>query len=230
MTPIASSLLGVAAGDIAKEFHLTDAFTPTLPVALFVLGLGLGPLYLEPCSEMYGRRIVYLVSFGIFTVFDVGCALAPNVAVLSILRLLAGMAGSAGPSLGGATIGDRFAREHRGKAQALYGFGPTGGPVLGGLLGGFIVHGTGTWRWCMWIMAIASGVTFVTSVFFLRETCSSVLLRQKAKSLRNQTGLAYTTNVEFDAKKQLSRAILRPPKLLFFSPICAAMSCVYVSL
>jgi MFS family permease len=45
---------------------------------------------------------------------------------------------SAGPSLGGGTIGDMFKREERGGAQAVYGFGPTFGPALGGLIGGYI--------------------------------------------------------------------------------------------
>ena len=72
-----------------------------------------------------------------------GCALSPNITALAILRLLSGMAGSTGPSLGGSSIGDMFDREDRGKAQALYGFGPTCGPVIGGVIGGFIVYGTG---------------------------------------------------------------------------------------
>jgi MFS family permease len=93
--------------------------------------------------------VVYIGCFSVFTVLNVGCALAPNIAALSILRLLSGMAGSTGPSLGGSSIGDMFSSMERGKAQATYGFGTTCEPFFGGVMGGFIVHGTGGWRWLM---------------------------------------------------------------------------------
>lgn len=64
-----------------------------LPVALYVLGLGLGPLYLAPLSELYGRRMIYIVFFGIFSIINVGCALVHNAAGLIVLRFVAGLAG-----------------------------------------------------------------------------------------------------------------------------------------
>lgn len=234
LSPIASTLLAVGNITIAEDFTLTSIFTPSLPVALFVLGLGLGPLFLAPLSELYGRRIVYLVCFSLFTVFNVGCALAPNITALSILRLLSGMAGSAGPSLGGGSIGDMFKRSERGRAQALYGFGPTGGPVIGGVIGGFFVSGTGTWRWLMWIMVIAPAVTVALSFFFLRETFGPFLLKEgeKARKKQGETGnTVYITNGEIDMKpaQLILRSITRPLRLLLFSPICTCFS-VYMAL
>ena len=64
------------------------------------------PLCLAPLSELHGRRIVYLCSFTLFTIINVGCALSPGIIALSILRILSGICGSAGPTLGGASIGD----------------------------------------------------------------------------------------------------------------------------
>ena len=186
LTPLASTLPAIATQAIAADFETTSSITPVLPIALFVLGLGLGPLYLAPLSELFGRRAVYITSFTIFAILNVGCALAPNLVALAILRLLSGMAGSAGPSLGGASIGDMFPKAERGKAQALYGFGPTGGPVLGGVLGGFILYRTGSWRWLMWIMVIAPAVTSLASVLLLRETYAPVILQRRAQALRRQ--------------------------------------------
>ncbi|MCJ1232028.1 hypothetical protein MMC12_008709 [Toensbergia leucococca] len=229
LSGIASTLLAVGNVAIAKDFNLTNPYTPNLPVALYVLGLGLAPLWLAPCSEIWGRRIVYLVSFGVFTILNIGCALSPNITALTILRLLSGMAASAGPSLGGATIGDMFSREDRGKAQSMYGFGPTGGPIIGGLIGGYIIQGTGGWRWTMWIMVIAPGITVTLSLFFLRETNASRLLRVKAAELRKETGKPYVVDGDpIDPRKMMAHSFVRPMKMLFCAPICTAMS-IYIA-
>ena len=232
LSPIASTLLAVGNLEIAKDFDLTDLFTPSLPVALFVLGLGLGPLYLAPLSELYGRRIIYIICFSLFTIFNVGCALTPNITTLSVLRLLSGMAGSAGPSLGGGSIGDMFRKEERGAAQALYGFGPTGGPVIGGIIGGFIINGTGTWRWLMWIMVIAPALTVFLSLLFLRETYGPFILKLKARELQKETGKSSSVdgmNSALGPLQLISHSITRPLRLLLLSPICTCMS-IYMSL
>lgn len=47
---------------LQKSFHISEEVA-ILTVSLFVLGLGVGPLFLGPVSEFVGRRIVYLWSF-----------------------------------------------------------------------------------------------------------------------------------------------------------------------
>ncbi|KAL8902412.1 MAG: hypothetical protein Q9207_004747, partial [Kuettlingeria erythrocarpa] len=125
---------------VTAEFETRNVYLPPLPVALFVLGLGVGPLYLAPCSELYGRRKVYLASSLLFTAFIAGSALSPNMACLVILRFFCGLAGSVGLSLGAGTVRDVFAPSERGKAQAIYALGPQGGPVLGGVIGGVLLQ------------------------------------------------------------------------------------------
>lgn len=94
----------------------------------------------------------------------------PNMAGLVILRFFCGMAGSAGPGLGAATVSDMFAPHERGMAQTVYALGPQGGNVLGRLLGGFLLEATGTWKWLLWIMTLAVGLTTLISALFLKET------------------------------------------------------------
>lgn len=228
---MASTILAVGSLKIAEDFALTSIYTPNLHIGMYVLGLGLGPLYLAPLSELHGRRIVYLVSFSLFTILNVGCALAPNVTALSILRFLSGTCGSAGPTLGGASIGDMFLRQDRGKAQALYSLGPTSGPILGPLIGAFILNGTHSWRWLMWVVVIASAVTFLVSFVWLRETYAPVLLRKQAQNMEISTSAATLNQIEQtpSASAIFRRAITRPCRLLLFSPICTLM-CIYMSL
>lgn len=81
-----------------------------------------------------------------FVLFQIGCALAPNLSALIVFRLLTGIGGSACLTIGGGVVSDLFAAEQRGLAMSIFSFGPLFGPVLGPICGGFIAQGAG-WRW-----------------------------------------------------------------------------------
>lgn len=221
LSAMCSTILAPGSEHIARQFHLSSTYTPNLPVGMYVLGLALGPLSLGPLSELFGRRTVYLISFSLFTVLNVGCATSPDITALSILRLASGACGSAGPTLGGASIGDMFVKEERGKAQALYALGPTFGPVIGPLVGAFIADRTHGWRWLLWTLVIASGVVVVCSALFLRETYAPLLLRREEGSPNGSGGIG--------PRVSFAQAIIRPFQLLLFSPICTIMS-LYMAL
>ena len=229
LSPLCSTILAAGSLELASDFHLTDIYTPNLPVGMYVLGLGLGPLCLGPLSEINGRRIVYLVCFFSFTVLQVGCALAPNITALTILRLASGLCGSAGPTLGGASIGDMFVKQDRGRAQAIYSLGPTTGPVIGPLVGAFIAARTHGWRWLMWVIAIAAGLVTVFSMVFLRETYAPFLQRQRVRKATKKSAAPSHESVKVKKGPLFRHAIIRPLRLLFSSPICTLMS-IYMSM
>ena len=59
---------------------VSDRFHVGREVAtLFVMGLGVGPLFAGPISELYGRNIVYRTSFALFFVFSFPVAFAPDI-------------------------------------------------------------------------------------------------------------------------------------------------------
>lgn len=64
----------------------------TLPLTLFVLGYGLGPMIFSPMSEnaIFGRTSIYIVTLAIFVILQVPTALVKNIAGLCILRFLGG--------------------------------------------------------------------------------------------------------------------------------------------
>ncbi|OCH87205.1 MFS general substrate transporter [Obba rivulosa] len=217
LSPISSTLLAVGQVQIDAELSVPNSQLSAMPVAMYVLGLGLGPLYLAPLSEMYGRRIVYVVNAVVALLTTVGCALVRNDAGLIVLRFIAGLAGGAGPALGGGSIGDLFKREDRGGAQAIYSFGPTFGPTIGGVIGGYIAERAG-WRWTMWVCAIGAGITTLATILFLRETYAPYLLAR----LRGQRSAPPTAG-------GFTHAITRPLRMLFFAPIATVMS-LYVAL
>lgn len=105
-----------------------------------------GPLFLSPLSEMYGRRIILNLSTSFFVLFQIGCALAPNLSASIDFRVLTGIGGSACLTIGGGVVSDLFEPEQRDMAMSIFSAGPLFGPVLGPICGGFIAQRAG-WRW-----------------------------------------------------------------------------------
>jgi MFS family permease len=199
-------------------------------VAFYVLGSGIGPLFLASCSELYGKRVVYLLSFACFAVLNVACGFAPNIAVLTVLRFLSGVAGAVGPSLSSGSSGDLFCVKERGRAQAIVSIGPVFGPGTGGLIGAFLVYGTSGWRWLLWTVAIAAGAVSCLSFCFLKESYGPFILAQKAKRLnKTTTGIRYYVHENAPLKNVFGRSITRPVRLLFTSPMLGFMA-LYQSL
>ncbi|GFZ44363.1 hypothetical protein JCM24511_02085 [Saitozyma sp. JCM 24511] len=77
-----------------KEFGFSTE-VGTVGLSLFILGFALGPMLLAPLSEYWGRRPVYLVSWTIFTLFQLPLALAKNLQTILVCRFIQGFAGSA---------------------------------------------------------------------------------------------------------------------------------------
>lgn len=73
----------------------TTQIIANLTVTCFVIGFGIGPLFLSPLSELYGRRPIYIVSVFLFFIFTLPSALAKNPATLIVARQIAGIAASA---------------------------------------------------------------------------------------------------------------------------------------
>lgn len=84
-----------------------------------VLAYALGPLFLGPLSEIFGRVRVLQIANAWLILFNFVTAWAPNKEAFIIFRFLAGLGGSAPLSIGGGVIGDVWRAEERGQAVAI---------------------------------------------------------------------------------------------------------------
>ncbi|OJD35663.1 major facilitator superfamily protein [Diplodia corticola] len=233
LTPLASSMFAPGVPLVMREFGSGSTVLATFVVSVYVLGFALGPLFLAPLSEVYGRNPVYHVCNVFFTIFTVCCAVSQNMGMLIVFRFLAGLAGVSVVTCGSGSIADMLPAEHRGGAMAIWSMGPLLGPIIGPIAGGYLTEAEG-WRWVFWIITIISGVITVVAWFTLKETYHPVLLERKAARLRESTGnpayrskFASTTPA---AKSDVFRhALARPLKLLLFSPIVTLM-CLYIAI
>ena len=82
--------------EIATDLEISVAVAGQLATATFaawaVTGVSAGPL-----SDSFGRRPVALVSLAVLSISMLGCAIAPNLETLFVLRVLAGLGGGVIP-------------------------------------------------------------------------------------------------------------------------------------
>jgi multidrug resistance protein len=154
LTPLASSMVAPGVQLILRDFNSTSQTVGSFVVSIYVLGYALGPLFVAPMSEVYGRLPVYHICNVMFTVWTIACAVAPNIGSLLAFRLFAGIAGSCPITIGGGSIADVFSQKERGGAMALFALGPLFGPVIGPVAGGYLAQAAG-WRWVFWVLTIA---------------------------------------------------------------------------
>lgn len=92
----------------------------TAGISLFVLGFALGPLLWAPLSEVLGRRVLFIGTYGALTAFIAGTSGAQNIQTVLILRFFAGAFGSSPLTNAGGTIADCFAAKQRGLAMSVF--------------------------------------------------------------------------------------------------------------
>ena len=157
---------------VMSDFHADNNLLASFVVSVYVLGYAIGPIFIAPLSEVYGRLPVYHTANVLFVILTVACAVSSNLNMLIAFRFFEGCAGSAPLTTGGGSIADMFIQEKRGGAMAAWAIGiesprpelriwklistigPLIGPVAGPVAGGFLCQAAG-WRWVFWVIAIA---------------------------------------------------------------------------
>ncbi|EDR04269.1 MFS polyamine transporter [Laccaria bicolor S238N-H82] len=222
ISPISSSMVAPATEQIATQFGMTSEVLIAMTVSVFVLGYAVGPLFLGPLSELYGRSRVLQVANLFFLAWNIGCGFAQNKSQLIAFRFLAGLGGSAPLAVGGGVLGDVWRAEERGRAIAIYSLAPLLGPVVGPVCGGWIAERS-TWRWVFWSTSIADVIVQISGLFFLKETYAPLLLERKANGMRKtmdaEKGSTKVIRTVFDKDNNrtwqhvFSKALIRPFKL-----------------
>lgn len=126
----ASSVYTPSVVEVSKHFHVSVE-AATLPLTLYVLGLGFGPIISAPLSETFGRKIVYQTLLPISLLFTLGAGCAHNIGTLLVCRFLAGLIGSGALAIGAGTNSDLNPPLTRGPASAVFLLAPFAGPAFG---------------------------------------------------------------------------------------------------
>jgi EmrB/QacA subfamily drug resistance transporter len=137
-----------------------NAYTLTFAV-LLLTGAALG--------DRYGRRLMFSIGIGVFTLGSAAAALSTTATALDLARALQGVGGAIVTPLTLTLLSAAVPREKRG--LALGAWGGIGGlaVAIGPLIGGAIVEGL-SWQWIFWVNVPIGLVLAPLAFFRLRES------------------------------------------------------------
>ena len=183
LSPMSSLAFLPAVPEIADRFNTTGEVI-NISSAVYCIFMSISPCIFSPCSDIYGRRITFLVCALLFSICTVLVAVSPDLPTFFIFRALTALFGTSFFSIAAHIIGDLFIPEERGTNMSWVISGAQIGTAFGSVLGGIIVNYT-SWRVIFWVMAGLGLVMTVTAFVFLpetsRQTKHSILLAEIRK-------------------------------------------------
>ncbi|EME47660.1 hypothetical protein DOTSEDRAFT_166887 [Dothistroma septosporum NZE10] len=168
LAPISSTSILAASPEVVATFNTTGTIF-NISNALYMLFMGISPLFYGPIGQTYGRKWTLSIAAVTFTAFSIGTALSPNLATYFVFRLLTAFQGTAFLITGGTVIGDIYKPTERGTAYGWFMSGTLIGPAMGPFIGGIIVTFV-TWRDIFWLQTALSGFSAILVIFLLPET------------------------------------------------------------
>jgi MFS family permease len=80
---------------IGDDFNINSEVLLELTLSIFILAYAIGPLFLGPLSETYGRAIVLQLANLFYLAFNIGCGVSQSKGQMIAFRFLSGLGGSA---------------------------------------------------------------------------------------------------------------------------------------
>jgi len=94
MSPLSTTIVAPALDVIAKDLQVKRDAEKAMILSIFMLGFAVGPLFISPVSEIFGRtRVLQGFNLG-FLAFNTACGGAQTGPQILALRFLAGLFGS----------------------------------------------------------------------------------------------------------------------------------------
>lgn len=143
---MSSAVINPAFVPLAKEFSITPV-QASYELTVYIIFAGVGPLFVAPFANIYGRRPVYLLGNLLAGVMNIVAANCTTFTGVLVTRVFCGIGAGATVAIGGATICDLYFLHERGLYMGIYTFFLTNGPHVAPLIGGFVAQSL-SWRWC----------------------------------------------------------------------------------
>lgn len=146
----------------------TDYAVMQFAVSGYLAATALVQLFIGPLSDLYGRRPVLLACLVIMVIATVICAVAPNITIFMIGRLLQAVIAS-GFVLSRAIVRDMVPADRAASMIGYVTMGMSSVPMIGPTIGGFLSDVSG-WQ-SSFVLVACCGMAMLLLVFFdLGET------------------------------------------------------------
>ncbi|KAL4968632.1 MFS-type transporter sphD [Aspergillus stella-maris] len=176
-----ATALSVVVPMITQDLHGTtlEAFWASLCFLLAVVAVM--PI-ITSLSDVLGRKIPLYASFIVFLTGSIVFAVANNMSVLIVGRVLQGLGGGGLDVLGEVVLADITTLKERPLYLGLFSIPMAGGAICGPIVGAALAENA-TWRWIGWIN-LPLGVTgLLLFIFFLKLKPLDTSLAAKALNL-----------------------------------------------
>ncbi|MGY1592837.1 multidrug effflux MFS transporter [Geodermatophilus sp. SYSU D00708] len=184
--PMGRGLLALVLGAFVAVGPLTiDMYLPALPTITAdlrttsatiqltltgtLVGLALGQLVLGPVSDALGRKRPLLAGTALYVVASLLVLVAPNIAVLGVLRVLQGVGSAAGAVIAMAVVRDLYTGRPAATMLSRLFLVLGAAPVLAPTIGGEVLRFT-SWRGIFVLLAVYGLLLLAVGALALRET------------------------------------------------------------
>lgn len=168
VAPLATDMYLPSLPTVARDLGAAPG-TTQLTVGAFMAGMMAGQLVFGPLSDRFGRRPLLLVGTVAATLASAGCALAPSVGVLLVLRVVQGLSGAAAVVLARAVVVDRSRGVEAARVFSLLMTITSVAPVAAPLIGALLADTVG-WRGVFAILTALSLLMVVGTLAVVPET------------------------------------------------------------
>jgi DHA1 family bicyclomycin/chloramphenicol resistance-like MFS transporter len=135
----------------------------------FFVAMGLGQIIYGPVSDMVGRKPPLYFGLLLFAGASIGCALAPDVQTLVVLRFVQGLGACAGMVVPRAVVRDLHTGTDAARLMSLLMLVFSVSPILAPLAGSFLIEWFG-WRSVFWAVTLAAALGLLLIATSLPET------------------------------------------------------------
>ena len=116
--PLSTDMYLPALPTMSEHLNTTAALV-NITVTAFFLSYALGMLFWGPLSDKYGRRRMLAIGFGVYLAASALCAIAPNVEILIMARVLHGIGAASVTAISMAIVKDCFSGRIREQVLAI---------------------------------------------------------------------------------------------------------------
>lgn len=170
---------------IKDEFSLTDSGLGTV-AALLTFGCLIGALFTGNFTEKYGRKKVMLFTAIVYIISAFGCALADSATVLTVLRVLSGLAVGATSVVAPMYISEIAPAHNRGRLVSFNQFAITIGIVLAYVFDYLLIGlGDNSWRYMLAVPGVFGIIFLIFLILKFPESPRWLLSKGKKEEAKN---------------------------------------------
>ncbi len=166
--PLSTDMYLPAFPAIEASYH-APVGTAQITLASWFAGLAVGQITQGTLTDRYGRRAPLMLGLAIYTLASAGCALAPTLTILTLLRAVAAFAGSASMVIPRAMVRDladgHAAAKLISQLMLVMGVAPILAPSIGGAL-----LSVASWQMIFWFATAHGAVSLLLVWRALPET------------------------------------------------------------